>query len=134
MGPAVFVPVAQAVFQNTLFSGLGARVPELNPIGIITAGANRAAIESFPTELALGIVQSYAKALSFTFAAGVPLAGVALLVALFMPWFRYHDESKKKGNPEDEIGNEAGGKEEAEAKEKSAYVVESREEKEMYGR
>jgi hypothetical protein len=134
MGSAVFVPVAQAVFQNTLLSGLKALVPGLNPFEVVTAGANRAAIESFPAELALGIVQIYAKALSFTFGVGVALAGVALLVALLMPWFRYHDESKKKGNPEDEIGNEAGGKEEAEAKEKSAYVVESREEKEMYGR
>jgi hypothetical protein len=128
MGSAVFVPVAQAVFQNTLLSGLKALVPGLNPFEVVTAGANRAAIESFPAELALGIVQIYAKALSFTFGVGVALAGVALLVALLMPWFRYHDESKK-GNAENEVGDEAEGKEEVGAEEKSADVVESYKEK-----
>ena len=40
-------------------------------------------------------MQSYNSALRSTFAIGIPFAGVALLVSLFMPWFKYHGASQK---------------------------------------
>lgn len=110
MGSAVFISVAQVVFQNTLVSSLEDRVPEVGSFEVIAAGANRASIDTFSAELVSGIVQSYARALSFTFAVGVPLAGVGLGVAVFMPWFRYHDEGNQKGNEGKEGGVEAGEK------------------------
>ena len=129
MGSAVFIPVAQVVFQNTLLSSLQAQVPEVNPFSVIAAGANKAAIDAFPAEHVSDIVESYARALSFTFVVGVPLAGVGLVVAVFMPWFRYHNESKEKGNEEKEVGDEAGRKGEAEAFENIAEWVQTSDEK-----
>lgn len=90
MGSASLLPTAQAVFQNQLIKALEQFAPEINPIVVLGAGANSEAISSLPSASLGGIVQSYAIALRFTFAIGIPFAGIALLVSLFMPWFRYH--------------------------------------------
>ncbi|KAH9904693.1 putative gliotoxin efflux pump [Xylariomycetidae sp. FL2044] len=95
MGSAFLLPTAQAVFQNELTKALRRFVPGIDPLAVISAGANNEAISSFPVESFEGIVHSYSTALRSTFAIGVPFAGVALLVSFFMPWFRYHDASKK---------------------------------------
>ena len=96
MGSAIFIPTAQAVFQNELLKALKAFVPQLDPLEVLAAGANKEGVHSFPQDMIPGILQSYVRALKYTFAVGVPLAGVALLVAPFMPWFKYHNESQKK--------------------------------------
>jgi hypothetical protein len=130
LSSAIFIPVAQVVFQNTLLPSLRPRVPGISSLTVIAAGANKAAIEGFPEELRQGIVESYARALSFTFAIGVPLAGVGLGVAVFMPWFQYHDEGKKrKVKAGSQGGDEAGKEETVGAEEKSAGVVESSEDR-----
>ncbi|KAI2777573.1 hypothetical protein F4815DRAFT_285359 [Daldinia loculata] len=69
--------------------------PGINPLVVLSAGANSEAISSFPRASQEGIVQGYSSALQSTFAIGIPFAGVALLVSFFMPWFRYYDASKK---------------------------------------
>ncbi|KAH8728003.1 major facilitator superfamily transporter [Phaeosphaeriaceae sp. PMI808] len=94
MGSAVFIPVAQVVFQNELLKAVSELVPTLKPILVLAAGANNEAIRAFPSELVPGILRSYARALRLSFAVAVPLTGVSFVVALFMPWFRYHNESQ----------------------------------------
>ncbi|KAF2708719.1 putative MFS transporter [Pleomassaria siparia CBS 279.74] len=96
MGSAVFVPIAQAIFQNELLKAVPQFTAGSNGYEVLAAGANREAIDSFPPDMIPGILRSYSKALQSTFAVAVPLAGVSLLVALFMPWFRYHNESQKE--------------------------------------
>ncbi|KAI1335898.1 putative gliotoxin efflux pump [Xylariaceae sp. FL0016] len=95
MGSAFLLPTAQAVFQNKLLKALYHYVPDIDPLAVLSAGANSEAIAGFPEVSQGGIVQSYARALHVTFAIGIPFAGVASLVSLFMPWFKYHDASKK---------------------------------------
>ncbi|KAI0144367.1 putative gliotoxin efflux pump [Xylariaceae sp. FL1272] len=94
MGSAFLLPTSQAVFQSELIKALRDLVPTTEPLSVLSAGANSDAISGFPQETRGGIVQSYHTALRYTFAIAVPFAGVALLVSLFMPWFRYHDASK----------------------------------------
>jgi hypothetical protein len=95
MGSAFQLPAAQAVFQNELIKALRHFVPDMDPLVVLSAGANSEAISSLPKASLAGIVQSYDKALRSTFAIGIPFAGMALIVSIFMPWFRYHDASKK---------------------------------------
>ncbi|KAH8882986.1 putative gliotoxin efflux pump [Thozetella sp. PMI_491] len=95
MGSAFLLPTAQAVFQNELVKALRQLVPDVDPLVVLSAGANTEAISSFPRASVGRIVESYDSALRSTFAIGIPFAGVALLVSLFMPWFRYHGETKK---------------------------------------
>ncbi|KAF2678685.1 MFS general substrate transporter [Lentithecium fluviatile CBS 122367] len=117
MGSAVFIPVAQAVFQNTLLKSLKSTLPHVNAYQVLAAGANNEAISTFPADAIPGILASYIRALKMTFAVGVPLAGVSLLVAVGMPWFRYHNETGKK-----EEGGEEGAAE-AEAKNEEGVGV-----------
>lgn len=53
-------------------------------------------------------MQSYINALRYTLAIGIPFAGIALFVSLFMPWFRYHSAANKptvsKGSAQAEKG------------------------------
>lgn len=86
---------AQAVFQIELMKALRQLAPGINPLVVLSAGANSEAISSFPRASQGGIVQGYSSALQSTFAIGIPFAGVALLVSFFMPWFRYYDASQK---------------------------------------
>ncbi|KAG8162085.1 hypothetical protein KVR01_007850 [Diaporthe batatas] len=95
MGSAFLLPTAQAVFQNQLIKALREFAPEMNPLVVLAAGANSEAISSLPTASHGGILQSYAMALRLTFAIGIPFAGIALLVSLFMPWFKYHSAADK---------------------------------------
>jgi MFS transporter, DHA2 family, glioxin efflux transporter len=95
MGSAFLLPTAQAVFQNELRKALRQFAPDVNPLVVLAAGANNEAISSLPTAELRGIVQSYISALRYTFAIGVPFAGAALLVSLFMPWFKYHRAANK---------------------------------------
>lgn len=98
MGSAFLLPIAQAVFQNVLVQSLKELVPDVEPLAVLSAGANKEAISSFPKASLAGIITSYDRALSRTFSIGIPFAGAALLVSLFMPWFRYHDATKKEAS------------------------------------
>jgi hypothetical protein len=106
MGSAFFLPVAQTIFQNELRRALRKYVPDLDPISVLTAGADSKAIASFSQAHVSGITASYVDALQYTFMVGVPLAGVALLIGLFMPWFRYHNATHAKTNNGSNGGNE----------------------------
>lgn len=128
MGSAVFIPVAQVVFQNKLLKALRDVVPTVNPLEVVAAGANKDAIASFPTEVVPGILKSYAKALNYSSVIGVPLAGVSLLVAIFMPWFRYHNEAQAaKSNEENTSAEEVEVDINVHAENKEATVMENSE-------
>jgi MFS transporter, DHA2 family, glioxin efflux transporter len=95
MGSAFLLPTAQAVFQNELMKSLRQFAPGIDPLVVLAAGANSEAISNLPSASIGGVVQSYISALRYTFAIGIPFAGVALLVSLFMPWFKYHNAANK---------------------------------------
>ena len=104
MGSALLIPTAQVVFQSKLVLALQRIVPELDPVSVLAAGATRDALASLPTSSAAGVVRSYVQALKYTFAIGIPFAGMAVVVSLFMPWFKYHDASKRVSEGNEKLG------------------------------
>ncbi|KAI9649177.1 hypothetical protein NHQ30_001745 [Ciborinia camelliae] len=96
MGSAFILPAAQAIFQSELIKSLRAFVPEIDPLVVLGAGATSKGISTLPKASLPGISKSYVTALRFTFALGVPVAGVAFLVSFFMPWFKYCNAGKKE--------------------------------------
>ncbi|KAI0812844.1 putative gliotoxin efflux pump, partial [Xylaria sp. FL0064] len=95
VGSAFLLPTAQAVFQNELIKALRHSAPNIDSSVVLSAGANSEAISSFPEAIRGAIVQSYNSALRSTFVIGVPFTGIARLVSLFMPWFKYHEAPKE---------------------------------------
>ncbi|KAF2016944.1 MFS general substrate transporter [Aaosphaeria arxii CBS 175.79] len=113
MGSAFLLPVAQAVFQNEIIKSLGQLVPDLDPLFVLAMGASNEAISGLPKANVGGVILSYGSALSSTFVIGVPFAGVALIVSLFMPWFNYHEATSlsfTEEGPLDGVINENGDK------------------------
>ncbi|KAI1758727.1 putative gliotoxin efflux pump [Hypoxylon sp. FL1150] len=104
MSSAFILSTAQAVFQNEPLKALRQLVPDIDPLAVLSAGANSEAISNFLRASQGGILQSYDSALRPTFGIGIPFAGVALLVSFFMSWWRYHDASKKTP-PETEMNH-----------------------------
>jgi hypothetical protein len=83
-------------------------VPEMDPMLVLSAGANSNAIASLPQEDIAGTMESYSRALRSTFAIGIPFAGMAFIVSFFMPWFKYADASKKADMKTEETRLETG--------------------------
>ncbi|OCL09521.1 putative gliotoxin efflux pump [Glonium stellatum] len=105
MGSAFVLPAAQAVFQSQLIKSLHHFVPDIEPRAVLAAGATKNGISRFPKASLPGIAKSYTEALRYSFIVGVPLAGIALVVSLFMPWFKYHDPAKKEEDASIEVGD-----------------------------
>ncbi|KAF1970507.1 MFS general substrate transporter [Bimuria novae-zelandiae CBS 107.79] len=122
MGSALLIPTAQVVFQSKLVQALRRFVPELDPVMILAAGATPGALASFPASSAAGIARSYVQALRYTFAIGFPFAGMAMVVSLFMPWFKYRDAPKKVD--EKETANDTEQSEKLGQSEETAEVTE----------
>lgn len=81
---------AQGIFQNELVRKLRVSVPQLDPLLILSLGASEDAAKSFPKDQLESILSAFVTALSHTFILAIPIAGVAFLVSLFQPWFKYH--------------------------------------------
>ena len=90
IGGAFMLAAAQGIFQNELVRFLRESVPEVNPLEILTLGASNEAARSIPVQLLGRVLNSYVKALQYTFTLTIPVACVAFLVSLLQPWFRYH--------------------------------------------
>ena len=98
MSNATILPAAQAIFQNQLLIALQKNVSGVNPEVILALGATSDGLDRFSGHVLDAIKASYVTALRYTFSLGIPVAGIAFVVSLFMPWFRYHaPEVKQKG-------------------------------------
>ncbi|TVY38480.1 Efflux pump, partial [Lachnellula occidentalis] len=97
LGGAIFVSVGNTILQNSL---LKAVLPGVDIQAVISAGAsefrNTVTAEQLP-----GLIDVYNKALQKVFIAAIPMAGLAMISALFLEW-RKVDE-KKKGEDEEEL-------------------------------
>ncbi|KAH7406343.1 major facilitator superfamily transporter [Phaeosphaeria sp. MPI-PUGE-AT-0046c] len=110
------------IWTNEFIKSLRTLAPAVDPLVVVSAGANKEAISSLPDQSLTGIVQSYSRALHFTFAIGIPFAGLALLVSLFMPWFKYTDASQKAAAKTEENHLEKGSAVEENESEKKKKV------------
>lgn len=90
IGGALFLAAAQGIFQSELVRLLRQSVPGIDPIMVLTLGTSEDAASLIPVDALQFIIQSFTTALSHTFILAIPTAGIALLVSIFQPWFRYH--------------------------------------------
>lgn len=62
----------------------------MNPLQILALDPSSDAARSLPAQGLDGILDAFVKALQHAFVLAIPVAGVAFLVSLPQPWFRYH--------------------------------------------
>ncbi|KAK2767550.1 hypothetical protein FQN54_003708 [Arachnomyces sp. PD_36] len=101
IGGALVISAAQSIFQNKLVDYLIEFAPKVNPLAVVAAGATDIA-GTFPEAVIPGILKAYVHALRITYAIAIPFAGVAAIVSLFMPWFKYTQPEAQKSKPEGE--------------------------------
>jgi len=94
-GGALFVSVAQNIFNNRLISELPKQAPGVNPEIILHTGATSLAT-SLPANLLSGVKEAYNTALTETFYIAVAMACLMIFAAVFIQW-----KSIKAKKPED---------------------------------
>ncbi|PKX94105.1 MDR family MFS transporter [Aspergillus novofumigatus IBT 16806] len=89
LGGALFIAVAQSVFQNGLISGLAKYAPTVDPAAIVKAGAT----EMRPVLIKLGqldqlmnVIKAYMDGLRASYRVSLALVLVAFAVSLLMEW------------------------------------------------
>jgi len=99
IGGAIFVSVAESVFQNKLISALHTDVPTIDPEIIVANGASGliSTVEKIGTQYVAGVLEAYNSAVVTTFVVGTVMACLSLLGALGMEW-RPVKGSKKAAN------------------------------------
>lgn len=85
LGGALFISVGQNVFSNKLMEGIIARIPDVNPMIIQSAGATSLAKFFTPEQLPL-VLQAYNEAITKSFVASVAMAVLAVFGGLGMEW------------------------------------------------
>lgn len=84
-GGALFISVAQNVFDNTLLKGIRTDAPKVDPDIILHVGATNLQ-EAFPHALLYGIQVAYNKALTQTWYIAVAMAALTLIATLTVEW------------------------------------------------
>ena len=85
LGGAMFVSVAQNIFQNKLVTNLAAAVPGIDPAFIASVGATQLRTAVKDSDLAAVLVE-YNSALDSVFQVAVALGSLSIIPALFMQW------------------------------------------------
>lgn len=86
LGGAIFVSVGNTILQNDLLSASHHnRLPGVNIQAVIKGGASEFR-KKVPPEAIPELVAIYVKALQKVFIAAIPMAGLALVAALFLEW------------------------------------------------
>ncbi|RFU27366.1 hypothetical protein B7463_g8969, partial [Scytalidium lignicola] len=85
LGGALFVSVAQNVFQNKLISGLQSSIPSLDPNLVLQAGATSLK-NNVPQQFLSSVQVVYNDALTQTWYVSVALSCMTILGAIFIEW------------------------------------------------
>lgn len=97
---AIFLSVAENIFQERLIAELHAFVSEVNPEVVIAAGANGlvASMQKVYPQFIQPILESYAKALQSVFIIPLVMACVSMFGSALMEWRSVRkDVDKEKG-------------------------------------
>lgn len=84
-GGALFVSVAQNIFNNRLITELPKQAPGIDPEIILHTGATSLA-KSLPANLLAGVKEAYNTALTETFYIAVAMACLMVIAAVFVEW------------------------------------------------
>ncbi|KAJ7624664.1 ABC transporter [Roridomyces roridus] len=99
LGGTIGLGVAEPVFSSQLTKYLGKYAPDA-PVSIVRESPTAIYTDLAP-ELIPGVVRSYAEALRIVFVLGVPVAGIALLAAVFIKNIRITKEVQGGGKLEE---------------------------------
>jgi hypothetical protein len=89
LGGALFIAVAQSVFQNGLISGLAKYAPAVDPTSIVKGGATemRSVLAgSGQSDQLMGVIKAYMSGLRDSYRVSLALVVVAFAVSLLMEW------------------------------------------------
>lgn len=107
LSSAIFLPIAQSVFQNQLSANLISNAPEVDTILIIQSGATGFRDHLTASQLPL-VLNAYNKALCQTFYVGVGVAALSIFGPIFMEWLSLKPKIEVKaedgGNLEEHAG------------------------------
>jgi hypothetical protein len=96
LGGAIWVAVAQAIFDNSLYQAIGTYAPGVNPNTLLEAGVR--SIRSLVSKGDLpGVLRAYAKSVNHVFYLGTALAGISFLISFSLGWT---DIRKKEASQE----------------------------------
>ncbi|KIV94567.1 hypothetical protein PV10_02322 [Exophiala mesophila] len=84
-GGALFVSVAQNIFNNRLISALPSEAPGIDPQIILHVGATSLQ-EQIPTEFLQGVREAYNTALTETWYIAVAMTCLSVIAAIFVEW------------------------------------------------
>ncbi|GIK04535.1 hypothetical protein Aspvir_008618 [Aspergillus viridinutans] len=89
LGGALFIAVAQSVFQNGLITGLGKYAPAVDPAAIVKAGATEmrhvlAGLDQ--SDQLTGVIKAYMSGLRDSYRVSLALVVVAFAASLLMEW------------------------------------------------
>lgn len=82
---ALFISIAQNVFQNRLVAGLTAHAPTVNPKAIINSGAANLS-QRLSNEVLPSVLYAYNLAVTQTFYVCVATAALSFFGAIFVEW------------------------------------------------
>ena len=85
LGGALFVSVAQNIFQNQLVTNLIASVPDVNPQAVIMNGVTSITTTVDPSDLSK-VLLAYNGAITKTFQISLVLACLSIFGAILMEW------------------------------------------------
>lgn len=107
LSSAIFLPIAQSVFQNQLSANLRSNVPQIDSSLIIQSGAT-----GFRDHLTAGqlplVLNAYNKALSQTFYVGVGVAALSIFGPIFMEWLPLKPKTEVEAKDGETLGEHAG--------------------------
>lgn len=85
LGGALFISVAQNVFQNGLIKNLGSVVPDLPVAIVLNTGATELS-HQIPAQYLTGVLRAYNDALTNTFYVSVAMSALSIIGALAVEW------------------------------------------------
>jgi hypothetical protein len=86
LGGALFIAVAQNVFENQLISNIAAsQIPGLDPQEVVNTGATEIQSVIAPNLLP-AVLKAYNASVTHTYYVSVALASLSIIGALFVPW------------------------------------------------
>lgn len=85
LGGALFISVAQNVFQNSLLKHVKSAVPDIDPALVLSTGATEL-VHAIPSRFLTGVRQAYNDAVTDTFYVAVALAVMTIFGSAFFEW------------------------------------------------
>lgn len=119
LGGAVFIAVAQALFQNGLTDGIHNDAPDLDPEIFINSGASqiKQILQQMHAEqFTDAVLTAYLKGLRGTYYVTLACAGMAFIVSCLFTWKKIQKQGEGKkdaGHSDVEVGSAAAAKAES---------------------